>query len=187
MTVFEQHVDLHQVATEPTLLGCITVTLVVGVVFIAIFMFMGNLIDGKGKNVAQKIGLLFGAVAVICIVTGIAGLGVATLTLNNTVTAQPLATSGASSKNNSRPLLADKYREEINAGIADKLGDYTIDNVNTDNDSVLTGGYSNADITAHRDGKNYRLRPEWDFDKNTSTVKITVDVEELPFNRTNKE
>lgn len=54
-----------------------------------------------------------------------------------------------------------------------------------DDDSILTGGY--YDITAHRDGKNYLLHPEWNFDKSTSTVKITVDVEQLPFDRTTKE
>lgn len=182
MTVFEQHVDLHQVATEPTLLGFALITLVGAIVFsVSVYLTIkfakGNISDLIG------IGLTLFATAF--------SVGMAIpLTANNSVTATPAAPNGLSNKSDERPLLADKYREEINAGIADKLGDYTIDNVTIDNDtvdSVLTGGYSDGDITAHRDGKNYRLRPEWDFDKSTSTVKITVDVEELPFNRTDKE
>lgn len=179
MTVFEEHVDLSQVATEPTLLGLALIFLT-AIIILAVGLYLCN------KKFTKDNKFVIGA-----IVTFIAAFSstwaTAALTANNTTTAQPAAVGTLSNKSDDRPYLADKYREEINAGIADKLDDYTIDNVNIDNDSVLTGGYSNDDITAHRDGKNYRLRPEWDFDKNTSTVKITVDVEELPFNRTNKE
>lgn len=182
MTVFEQHVDLSQIATEPTLLGFILICLVGLIIFSVGFYLTVKFAKGN-------ISILIGIGLILFTTSFSVGMAIP-LSANNSVTAEPAAPNGLSNKSDKRPLLADKYRKEINAGIADKLGDYTIDNINIDNDSVdsvLTGGYSDADITAHRDGKNYRLRPEWDFDKDTSTVKITVDVEELPFNRTNKE
>lgn len=179
MTVFEEHVDLSQVATEPTSLGFVLIALT-AIIVLAVGIYFCN------KKLTKNNTLVIGA-----IVTFIAAFGstwvISALTANNTITAQPAAVGSLSDISDDRPYLADKYREEIDAGIADKLSDYTIDNVDLNNDSVLIGGYNDSDVTAYRDGKNYRLHPEWNFDKNTSTVKITVDVEQLPFGRTTKE
>lgn len=172
MTVFEQHVDLSQVATEPTLLGSALIALTTLIVFGSI-MYLFD----------YAIGFVLSFVAFFAV-----GWVTAVLTANNTVTAQPARVENALNKSSyDKPLFADKYRNEINAGIAEKLDSYTIDNVDLTDDSILTGGYYDHDITAHRDGKNYLLHPETSFDKSTSTVRITVDVEQLPFDRTTKE
>lgn len=177
MTVFEQHVDLSQIATEPTSLGFVLIFLVAAIIFAIGFYLCNKFIEDK-----FAIGII-----VTFIVAGGFILVTTALTANNTATAQPITAHGLSNESDDRPILADKYREEINAGIADKLDDYTIDNVDIGNDSILTGGYLDHDVTAHRDGKNYRLHPETNFDKNTSTVTITVDIEQLAFDRDTKE
>lgn len=172
MTVFEQHVDLSQVATEPTLLG-VVLTFLISIIVFGSIMYLFD----------YAIGFVLAFVAFFAV-----GWVTAVLTANNTVTAQPARVENALNKSSyDKPLFADKYRNEINAGIAEKLDSYTIDNVDLTDDSILTGGYYDHDITAHRDGKNYLLHPETSFDKSTSTVRITVDVEQLPFNRTTKE
>lgn len=184
MTVFEQHVDLSQVSTEPTLLG-FAIIIPIGLIVSGAIFYLADKLSDKCKTSTQSLYIMI--IGLIVAVMAFFGsvLAIAALTGNNSTTAQPEIVKSVFSSN--KPLLADKYREEINAGIADKLGDYTINNVNLDDDSILTGGYYDHDITAHRDGKNYLLHPERNFDKSTSTVKITVDVEQLPFDRTTKE
>jgi len=187
MTVFEQHVDLSQIATEPTLLGLAIIIPIGLVVSGTIFYLFDKLADNKCKTSTQSLYvnvMLIGFIVAIMAFFG-SVLAITALTANNSTTAQPEIAKNIFSSN--KPLLADKYREEINAGIADKLGGYTIDNVDLADDSILNGGYYDHDITVHRDGKNYLLHPETSFDKSTSTISITIDVEQLPFDRTTKE
>lgn len=185
MTVFEQHVDLSQIATEPTLLGFALIIPIGLIVFLATLYLADKLTDNKCKTSTQSLYvMLIGFIVAVMAFFG-SVLAIAALTGNNSTTAQPEMVKNIFSSN--KPLLADKYREEINSGIADKLDGYTIDNVDLTNDSILTGGYLDNDVTAHHDGKNYLLHPETSFDKSTSTVTITIDVEQLPFDRTTKE
>lgn len=115
MTVFEQHVDLSQVATEPTLLGVVLIFLI-SIIVSGSIMYLFD----------YAIGFVLAFVAFFAV-----GWVTAVLTANNTVTAQPARVENALNKSSyDKPLFADKYREEINAGIADKLGGYTINNVN---------------------------------------------------------
>ena len=182
MTVFEQYIDQTQVETEPTFIGITLVVIISATAILASLYLAIVLLDGKGKTEAQRIGIRFGAfIAIVAIAAGTILLTMK-LTPHSTITATPKTVSSPYS--NGKPHLVDKYREEINAGIADKLGDYTIDNVDPANNSVLVGGFKEEDITAYRDGKNYRLHPKWHYDKNSSTVTLTVDVEQLAFDRT---
>lgn len=182
MTVFEQYIDQTQVETEPTFIGFALILIISTTALLASLYLAIVLLDGKGKTETQRFGIRFGVlITLIAIAVGTAWLTFK-LTPHSTTTATPKTVSSPYS--NDKPHLVDKYREEINAGIADKLGDYTIDNVDPANNSVLVGGFKEEDITAYRDGKNYRLHPKWHYDKNSSTVTLTVDVEQLAFDRT---
>lgn len=183
MTVFEQHIDLSQVETEPRLLIAMFIIIVCGVVFITSTLYTVPFIDGKGKTPLQRFGLFISAFIVVLTITSGTFWLINTLTAHNSITAQPAKVHSFLNSSN-KPLLADKYREDINAGIADKLGDYTINNVDPTNDSILLGGFHEHDITAYRDGKNYLLHPHWNYDKHNSVLTITVDVEQLAFDRT---
>ena len=182
MTVFEHHIDQTQVETDPTFIGIALIIILSGIAFAASFYLACILYEKKGKTKAQRFGIHLGSLIVIFAIT----IGTTWFTIKLTpysdITATPR--TAALPMDNNKPHLADKYREEINAGIADKLGDYTIDTVDPESKSVLVGGFYEDDITAYRDGKNYRLHPKWNYDKNSSTVTLTVDVEQLAFNRT---
>lgn len=182
MTVFEQHIDLSQVETEPRPLSAMFILIICGAVFITSILTIGAFIDGKGKTSSQRLGLLLGGLIVVLAITFGTFWLINTLTAHNSTTAQPAKVHGFLNSGN-KPLLADKYREDINADIADKLGDYTINNVDPTNDSILLGGFHEHDITAYRDGKNYLLHPHWNYDKHNSVFTITVDVEQLAFDR----
>jgi len=83
-------------------------------------------------------------------------------------------------KNSSAGSIVETYRDDIDKSIKDKLGDYEIPEYSVDNpqDSILGGGYLEKKIAAVHDGKTYTLTPEWIYDRDNSTVKLSVDIEE---------
>lgn len=82
---------------------------------------------------------------------------------------------------NTKPLFADAYRDEINDAVADKLGDYDIPECAIDKEPkslLCPDGQDMRRIAATRDGKTYTLVPHLDYDVDTSTATLDVDVEE---------
>lgn len=95
---------------------------------------------------------------------------------------QPLSNSTALFSGN-KQLFADAYRDEINAAIADKLSDYDMPECAIDKKlkSLLCPDseyQDNRRIAAIRDGKTYTLVPHLDYNVDTSTATLNVDVEE---------
>lgn len=95
---------------------------------------------------------------------------------------QPLSNSTAIFFSN-KQLFADAYRDEINAAVADKLGDYDMPECAIDKKlkSLLcpNGQYQDSrGIAAIRDGKTYTLVPHLDYNVDTSTTTLDVDIEE---------
>lgn len=83
-------------------------------------------------------------------------------------------------KEDNKPLTVDKYREEINTAVKAKLGDYTVPDYATDNpqESILYGGDTLQSVATTKDGKTYTLKPDWDYDRSTHTVKLSVTIKE---------
>lgn len=95
---------------------------------------------------------------------------------------QPLSNSTALFSGN-KQLFADAYRDEINAAVADKLGDYDMPECAIDKKlkSLLCPDseyQDNRRIAAIRDGKTYTLVPHLNYNVDTSTATLNVDVEE---------
>ena len=84
-------------------------------------------------------------------------------------------------QNADKPAFLDKYRDDINAAINDKLNKYHIPECELDKPekyqkSLLCGGYSLDRIPAVEKETNdtYMLTPKIDYDRDSSAVKITV-------------
>lgn len=95
---------------------------------------------------------------------------------------QPLSNSTAIFFSN-KQLFANAYRDEINAAVADKLSDYDMPECAIDKKlkSLLCPDseyQDNRRIAAIRDGKTYTLVPHLDYNVDTSTATLNVDVEE---------
>ena len=67
--------------------------------------------------------------------------------------------------------------KNIDKAVEEKLKDYRIVDTSTQ-ESILNGGYKVEDITAVHDGKTYTLSPHWDYDRDSSKVALSVDIEE---------
>ena len=79
-----------------------------------------------------------------------------------------------------KSFITDAYRDEINTAVEDKLGDYTVPDYATDNpqESILYGGDSLKSVATIKNSKTYTLKPDWDYDHSTHTVKLSVTVKE---------
>lgn len=78
-------------------------------------------------------------------------------------------------------LFVDAYRDEINDAVEDKLSDYDMAECSFDKNHkslLCPDGRYGDQIPATRDGKTYTLTPKLDYDTNTSTVTLSVDIEE---------
>lgn len=93
----------------------------------------------------------------------------------------PISKPNAALPFTNRQLFVDAYRDEINDAVTNKLSDYDMSECSFDKDhkSLLCpdGRYGDK-IAATRDGKTYTLTPTLDYDTNTSTVTLNVDIEE---------
>ena len=83
--------------------------------------------------------------------------------------------------NADKPAFLDKYRDDINAAINDKLNKYHVPECELDKPekyqkSLLCGGYSLDRIPAVEKETNdtYMLTPKIDYDHSSYSVKITV-------------
>lgn len=80
-----------------------------------------------------------------------------------------------------KQLFADAYRDEINDAVVDKLSDYDMPECAIDkhHKSLLCpDGHEVRNIAATRDGKTYTLTPHLNYDKDTYTATLDVDIEE---------
>lgn len=83
-----------------------------------------------------------------------------------------------------KPSFTDKYRDNINNAVDDKLGKYTIPDCTVDKPeretSLLCGGYSLDNVSAvNKDtDKTYTLTPKFHYDHKNSTVELSIKEEE---------
>ena len=80
-------------------------------------------------------------------------------------------------RNHSKKSITDTYREDIDKAVEEKLKDYKVTG-DSEEESILNGGYKTRDIKAVHDGKTYTLTPHWDYDGGASKVALSVDIDE---------
>ena len=82
--------------------------------------------------------------------------------------------------NVNKPSFTDKYRDNINEAVDNKLDNYTIPDCTVDKPekeaSLLCGGYSLDSVSAvDKDtDKTYTLTPEFHYDHKNSTVELSI-------------
>lgn len=185
MTIFEQQIDPSQIYMSWRLLP----------LFIIVFggVILGTAISGlilnfvidqfdKTKIPASVKTLIFLILAFVVMGTCIISLfTAATNPLPiDTLTTPQLGKKSEMLKLSDKSFIADVYRDEINTAVEDKLGDYTVPDYATDNpqESILYGGNTLQSVATAKDGKTYTLKPDWDYDHSTHTVKLSVTVKE---------
>jgi len=188
MTIFEQTINTSQVQME---LSNIAVFIVIAICFIFTALctvyFYGRILDYQlsEETSKSKVNIIISIIAGISVFVGGFFLTLfAPYYLPPPIKALSQPVYGESKthgvKNSSEKSIADTYREDIDKAIKDKLSDYEIPEYSIDNPqkSILGGGYLEKKIAAVHDGKTYTLTPEWSYDRDTSTVKLDVDIEE---------
>lgn len=191
MTIFEQTIDTSQVQMESSFLGITIIALICYVITISSIYFYEKILDyefdyellEKISNLKVKI-IIFMISGISVFIVGVIFTFTMPFYLPPPIKALSEPVYGESRdhgvRNSSKESIADTYRDEIDKSIKDKLGDYEIPEYSIDNpqESILGGGYLEKKISAVRDGKTYTLTPEWSYDKDTSTVRLDVDIEE---------
>ena len=188
MTILEQPIDPDQIQLVPNPIVAICVYVVVGIAIAFIFIKFITTTKNKGEKgeISAKSGLLRFFLAVLVTATSLWG----SLFLINTYTykvpglnnfTKPDSGSYTFTVGNKQPFT-DAYRDEINDAVADKPSDYDMPECAIDKEyykSLLcSDGDYGGSIAATRDGKTYTLTPKLDYDKDTSTVTLDVDIEE---------
>lgn len=177
MTIFEQTIDTSQIQMELSFFGVVLIAFAGPPLALFCAVFVERMLSTKiNSGIPMIASMIVGAM-------GLALIALAMLYLPP-IKALSIPVYGESRthgvRNSSWESVADTYRDEIDKSIKDKLGDYEIPEYSIDNpqESILGGGYLEKKISAVRDGKTYTLTPEWSYDKDTSTVKLDVDIEE---------
>lgn len=185
MTIFEQQIDPSQIYMSWWILpsfiiafgGIIIGTAVLGLVLnFVIYQWDKTKAPAIIKSVTTLI--LSIAIAGTCIV---AIFIAATNPLPiDALTTPQLSKKTAGFKITDKSFIADVYRDEINTAVEDKLSDYNVPDYATDNpqESILYGGNTLQSVATAKDGKTYTLKPDWDYDHSTHTVKLSVTVKE---------
>ena len=90
-------------------------------------------------------------------------------------------TSGLFVQNADKPAFIDKYRDDINAAVNTELNEYRIlecelDKQNERMTSLLCGGYSFDWVPAVKKdtGETYMLTPKLNYNRDNSTVQLTI-------------
>jgi len=186
MTILEQHIDPDQIQMSLHIVALLCICVVIAFVMaFGLFKYVNKTKneDKEGK-ISAKSFLLRIFLAVF--VAGFGAMG--SIYLVNVYAykvpgldhfAQPQGSPNTPSFN--KQLFADAYRDEINYAVADKLSDYDMPECSIDKNlkSLLCpdGSYG-YNIAATRDGKTYTLTPHLNYDKDTSTATLDVDIEE---------
>lgn len=179
MTIFEQTIDTSQVQMGWSLFGCLLIMLVGYVITFSLIVLLVE----KTPRVMKKnpfvfilsLGLIatvgfFGTVFSVSYIPPVQALS------------EPVYSEHQSRKieYDSKDTVTDIYREDIDQAIKDKLEEYEIPEYSIDNPrkSVLGGGDEERSIAAVRDGNTYTLTPKWSYDRDSSKVTLSVDIEE---------
>lgn len=196
MVILEQPVDIENMQMMSRSIAVLGV--LVMLFFIGMFMFHmicpGGILYRKMKEVTF---LTFINTFILCIALLLVGIF---LLFNSYRVITPLkvpvydksysnTTSGKLFiQNVEKPVFSDKYRDNINDAINDKLGKYHIPECELDkpkeDTSLLCGGYSLDAVSAidKETNKNYTLTPELDYSheytRKSSTVQVSVKEEE---------
>ena len=187
MTILEQIIDPDQIQIVPNTIAAICIYMTIGIVvsFIACKFLMKTNNENKEGKISDKSYLLRTFLSVFVVgfviwfsIYPINTYGYKIPGLDHFT--EPQGSPYTASFGN-KQLFADAYRDEINDAVADKLRDYDIPECSIDKDykSLLCpDGHEVRNIAATRDGKTYTLTPHLNYDKDTSTATLDVDIEE---------
>lgn len=185
MTIFEQQVDPSQIYMSWRILPSFIITFGGIIIGTAILGLVLNFViyqwdKTKAPAIVKSITTLILSIAIVgtCI---IAVLITATNPLPiDALTTPHLNKKTAEFKITDKSFITDVYRDEIDTAVEDKLSDYTVPDYATDNpqESILNGGDSLKSVATVKDGKTYTLKPEWDYNSSTHTVKLSVTVKD---------
>lgn len=175
MTIFEQTIDTSQVQMELSLFG---VFLLVLLGFVVTFFCLSLILVGREKYKNNTTSYMF-YVAIVAIIGSVITVSAATHLHSVKAIEHPVygESKNYTARNHDKKSITDTYREDINKAVEDKLKDYKISDTSSE-ESILNGGYKAEDITAVHGGKTYTLTPHWDYDRDSSKVALSVDVEE---------
>lgn len=196
MVILEQPVDIENMQMMSRSIAVLGV--LVMLFFIGMFMF--HMLHPSGvlyRKMKEVTIATFVSTFVLCVVLLLVGIF---LIFNSYRVIAPLkvpvyeksysnTTSGKLFiQNVEKPVFSDKYRDNINDTINDKLGKYHIPECELDkpkeNTSLLCGGYSLDAVSAidQETKKTYTLTPELDYShdytRKSSTVQFSVKEEE---------
>ena len=179
MTVFEQTIDTSQVQMGPSLFGSFLIL----TIWLAITIALAVLLVEKTPRIMKRNPAIFILSLALVVFAGLVGsIFIMAYIPPAKALSQPVYSEHQSRKieYDSKDTVTDIYREDIDKAIKDKLGEYEIPESVIDNPrkSVLGGGDEERSIAAVHDGKTYTLTPEWSYDRDASTVKLDVDIEE---------
>lgn len=187
MTLLEQPINPDQIQLVPNTIAAICMYMTIGIIvgFITVKSLTKTSIKSKKGEISDKSYLLRTFLAVFAMAFGIWG----SIYPINTYTykvpgldhfTKPQGSPYTVSLSN-KQLFADAYRDEINDAVADKLSDYDMPECSIDKkfkSFLCPDGREVRNIAATRDGKTYTLTPHLDYDKDTSTATLDVDIEE---------
>ena len=187
MTILEQPIDPDQIQLVPNTIAAICIYMTIGIV--VAFIASKSLTKTNNKNKEGKISAksyllrTFSAVLVVGFVIWFGIYPINTYGYKIPVLdhfTEPQGSPYTASLSN-KQLFADAYRDEINDAVADKLSDYDMPECAIDKhykSLLCSDGREVRNIAATRDGKTYTLTPHLDYDKDTSTATLGVDIEE---------
>lgn len=175
MTIFEQTIDTSQVQMELSLFG---VFLMVLLGLLVTFFCLSLIIVGREKYKNNTTSYMFYS-SIVAIIGSVITVSAATHFSSIKATEHPVYGESKSytARNHSKKSITDTYREDIDKAVEEKLKDYKVTG-DSEEESILNGGYKTRDIKAVHDGKTYTLTPHWDYDGGASKVALSVDIEE---------
>lgn len=175
MTIFEQTIDTSQVQMELSLFG---VFLMILLGLLVTFFCLSLILVGREKYKSNGTSYMFYS-SIVAIIGSVITVSAATHFSSIKAAEHPVYGESKSytARNHSKKSITDTYRKDIDKAVKDKLKDYRITGDSAE-ESILNGGYKAEDITAVHDGETYTLSPQWDYDRDTSKVTLSVDIEE---------
>lgn len=175
MTIFEQTIDTSQVQMKLSLFGVFLLFLLG---FVVTFFCLSLILVGREKYKNNTTSYMI-YVLIVAIIGSIITVSAATHLHSIKAIEYPVygESKNYTARNHDKKSITDTYREDIDKAVEEKLKDYRIVDTSTQ-ESILNGGYKVEDITAVHDGKTYTLSPHWDYDRDSSKVALSVDIEE---------
>ena len=190
MVIFNQPIDTSEVQLEPKSI-VLFIFLLVGFISIAATFYGLSYRFTKKHNAGEEVDPIVDilkACAGLIIFIFIAALLIVNAhrvitPLQSPVYKKTYATSffgELGTQHIDKPSFTDKYKDDINKAVEDKLDNYTIPSCMVDKPekeaSLLCGGYALDSVSAvdKETDKTYTLTPQFNYDYKTSTVELTV-------------